>query len=114
MSDVLISEVTASIFISPQICTISKFGGRLRSEPQVSTDSRVVSSDLKVVADLGTSQIRGATFIFESNFRSEALFPGSDVTPDPYTLRSEKILPNFQPGSDFKELARFLQWGCKG
>ena len=31
--------------------------GRLRSKPQISIDWRVVSSDLKVVADLERSQI---------------------------------------------------------
>ena len=57
MSAVLISEAIASIFSLAQICIISKFEGRLRSEPQVSTYSRVVSSDLKGVADLERSQI---------------------------------------------------------
>ena len=57
MSAVLISEATASIFSLAQICIISKFEGRLRSEPRFSIYSRVVSSDLKVVADLERSQI---------------------------------------------------------
>ena len=57
MSIVLISEAIASIFSLAQICIISKFEGRLRSEPRFSIYSRVVSSDLKVVADLERSQI---------------------------------------------------------
>ena len=56
-SAVLISEAIASIFRLAQICIISKFEGRLRSAAQISIDSRVVSSDLKVVADLERSQI---------------------------------------------------------
>ena len=56
-SAVLVSEATALTFSSPRICIISKIEGRLRSEPRISTDSRMVSSDLKVVADLERSQI---------------------------------------------------------